>query len=32
MCIIHQRGEGGGDEVGVLWDWKIEREEVFNGT
>ena len=26
MCIIHQRGEGEGDQVGVLWGWKIEKK------
>ena len=29
VCIIHQRGEGEGDEVGVLWGWKIERKKCL---
>ena len=32
MCIIHQRGEGEGDEVGVLVGLENREEEVFNGT
>ena len=25
VCIIHPQGEGEGDQVGVLWGWKIEK-------